>query len=55
LDVPIDYDPLVADPDYLVLGHFSQKWELYDEAIKSGKFIFIREYPPYKIYVQVRQ
>jgi hypothetical protein len=53
-DVPIEYNPLAADPDYLVVGHFSSKWHLYDEVITSGAFRKIDEFPGYEIYERVR-
>ena len=53
-DVSIDYNPLAADPDYLVVGHFSRKWHLYDDVIVSGAFRKIEEYPGYEIYERVR-
>lgn len=53
-DVSIEYNPLVADPDYLVVGHFSRKWHLYDDVIASGAFRKIEEFPGYEIYQRVR-
>ncbi|NOZ06781.1 MAG: hypothetical protein GXP41_10625, partial [Chloroflexi bacterium] len=53
-DVPIDYDPLAADPDYLVVGPFSRGWHLYDPVLEAGAFRLIRNYGRYKIYERVR-
>ncbi|MBN2396110.1 MAG: glycosyltransferase family 39 protein [Candidatus Atribacteria bacterium] len=53
-DVTIEYNPIIADPDYLVIGHFSRKWGLYDGVISSGKFRKIKEYPGYEIYLRIR-
>jgi len=53
-DVSIEYNPLAADPDYLVVGHFSRKWRLYDEVITSGAFRKIKDFPGYEIYERVR-
>jgi hypothetical protein len=53
-DVSIEYNPLAADPDYLVVGHFSRKWHLYDNVIASGAFHKIEEFPGYEIYERVR-
>ena len=39
--VSIDYDPLAADPDYLVVGPHSKLWKLYDRAVESGSFRLI--------------
>ena len=53
-EVPLTYDPLVADPDYVVLGHFSRTWEIYDAAIASGAFREIATFPGYQIFERVR-
>jgi hypothetical protein len=52
--VPIDYDPLAADPDYLVVGYYGRLWDLYDPAIESGAFRLLQEYGTYRIYERVR-
>jgi len=31
-DVPIDYDPLAADPDYLVVGPYSKVWHQHNPS-----------------------
>ncbi len=50
--VTSDYDPLVADPDYLVLGPspFSSGWRIYDKALASGAFKLVKQYRNYKLY-----
>jgi 4-amino-4-deoxy-L-arabinose transferase-like glycosyltransferase len=53
-NVPIDYDPLAADPDYLVVGQYGRLWDLYDPAIESGAFRLLQEYSTYRIYERVR-
>ena len=53
-DVPIDYDPLQADPDYLVVGPFSRMWDLYDPVISTGEFRLIKSFPSYQIYERAR-
>jgi len=53
-DVSIEYNPLAADPDYLVVGHFSRKWHLYDDVISSGAFRKIENFPGYEIYERNR-
>jgi hypothetical protein len=53
-DVPINYNPLTADPDYLVVGNFSRWWEIYDVSIARGEFKFLKTFPGYEIYVRVR-
>ena len=50
----IDYDPLAADPDYLVVGPSAGEWRLYDRALASGEFRLLIEFPPYAIYARVR-
>jgi hypothetical protein len=51
----INYDPLQADPDYLVVGWYNSDWDLYQPWQQSGDFQLIKEFPPrYKIYARVR-
>lgn len=50
----IDYDPLVANPDYLVVGPHSRQWKLYDSVLQTGKFRLIRLCNRYHIYERVR-
>jgi 4-amino-4-deoxy-L-arabinose transferase-like glycosyltransferase len=52
--VSIDYDPLAADPDYLVVGPHSKLWKLYDRAVESGSFRLIQAYRRYDVYERVR-
>lgn len=52
-DVVITYDPLVANPDYLVVGAFSAGNHLYDQTITSGAFRLVRTYGVYSIYKRV--
>jgi 4-amino-4-deoxy-L-arabinose transferase-like glycosyltransferase len=54
-NVPIDYDPLAADPDYLVVGKIGRTWWLYQPAIEHGDFRLIETYGEYEIYMRVRQ
>jgi 4-amino-4-deoxy-L-arabinose transferase-like glycosyltransferase len=51
---PVDYNPLDADPDYLVVGIYSYGWGLYDEVISSPEFNLIKAFPRYHIYQRVR-
>ncbi|NJP05838.1 MAG: hypothetical protein HC837_09555, partial [Chloroflexaceae bacterium] len=53
-DVPITYDPLAADPDYLVVGSFGKLWQLYDPVLASGAFRLIEQIDQYDIYERVR-
>jgi 4-amino-4-deoxy-L-arabinose transferase-like glycosyltransferase len=50
----INYDPLAADPDYLVVGPQSKKWRLYDEVLSSGAFRLIQSYKRYQIFERLR-
>jgi 4-amino-4-deoxy-L-arabinose transferase-like glycosyltransferase len=54
-DVPIPYDPLEADPDYLVVGRMSRMWRLYDEVIASGTFRRVKRFEGYDVYERVRK
>lgn len=57
-EIAIQYDPLSADPDYLVVGRFARGNDLYQPAIKSGAFRLLRSYGSadggYDLYEQVR-
>ena len=53
-DVSIDYDPLAADPDYLVVGPYSKVWQLYDAVLATGTFRLLRTYSRYDVYERVR-
>lgn len=50
-----DYEPLEADPDYLIVGAFGEFAELYEPLLDSDEFSLIKEYPNYSIYERVRQ
>lgn len=50
----IDYDPLAADPDYLVVGPTSAAWGLYDLALRTGEFRLLKTYGWYSLYERVR-
>ena len=52
--VKINYDPLAADPDYLVLGRQNRFWEFYDPYLKTGAFRLLQTYSIYQIYERVR-
>jgi len=49
----IDYDPLAADPDYLVVGPHSKQWKLYERVLQTGAFRLVRSYPRYRVYERV--
>jgi hypothetical protein len=52
--LPVAYDPLTADPDYLVIGPLSAAWRLYDDRIVAGSFKLVRDFPRYRLYERVR-
>src|SRR6185503_3970094 len=53
-DVPIPYDPLAANPDYLVVGEMSRLWQLYVAVIASGTFRRVKTFEGYDVYERVR-
>jgi hypothetical protein len=50
----IDYDPLAANPDYLVVGHQSKYLGLYDPYLNTGAFRLVKKFSRYDIYQRVR-
>jgi hypothetical protein len=50
----IDYDPLAANPDYLVVGHQSKYMGLYDPYLNTGAFRLTKKFSRYDIYERVR-
>ncbi len=54
-NVPIPYDPLAQDPDYLVVGFQARMWGLYHSVVAKGAFRLVQWYPPYYfIFERVR-
>lgn len=53
-DVPIDYDPLSSDPEYLVIGPNSRMWKLYDPLLETEAFNLVQQYGPYDVYQRER-
>jgi 4-amino-4-deoxy-L-arabinose transferase-like glycosyltransferase len=53
-DVPIDYDPRVADPDYLVVGPHGRLWQLYEPVLNTGEFRLLQANKRYEIYQRIR-
>jgi 4-amino-4-deoxy-L-arabinose transferase-like glycosyltransferase len=53
-DFSIDYDPLPADPDYLVVGPQSKHWRLYDPFLSTGEFRLLKTFRRYNVYARVR-
>jgi hypothetical protein len=52
--LPTDYDPLAADPDYLVVNWAFPSWIVYNDIIKGSEFRSLRRFGPYQIYERVR-
>jgi hypothetical protein len=52
--VPTEYDPLPADPDYLVLNWDFVSQIVYVHALRSGAFRSLRAFGPYEVYERVR-
>jgi len=53
-NVVVDYDPLAADPDYLVVGTFAHGNHLYDPVLTPKTFRLLRTYGDYEIYERMR-
>ncbi len=53
--VRIRYDPLAADPDYLVVGPFSSGWHLYDELLAGDGFRLVETKGEYDLYERTRR
>jgi hypothetical protein len=53
-DIPIRYDPLAADPDYLVIGEFGRRSRLYGGALEGGHFRPVLHAGGYEVYERVR-
>ncbi len=53
-DIPVGYDALQADPDYLVVKPGSHLYEVYKGVVESGAFILIKQIGPYGIYERSR-
>jgi len=49
-DVSIDYDPLSANPDFLVIGPWQTVWNLYSGVIDSQQFKLEKNVSGYKVY-----
>jgi hypothetical protein len=51
---PIDYDPLAANPDYLVIGEFARGNDLYASAVAAGPFRLAQRIGQYEVYARAR-
>lgn len=53
-EVLIDYDPLIADPDFLVVGTFCNLWRCYEDVLATSEFKLSKDFGDYQIYERVR-
>jgi 4-amino-4-deoxy-L-arabinose transferase-like glycosyltransferase len=53
-EVAIPYDPLWADPDYIVVGPFAGTNGLYQAVIKSNGVLLVKRFGGYTIYERLR-
>lgn len=54
IPLTINYDPLSADPDYLVVGPYSRLWKLYDPVLEKKQFRLLHTFGLYDIYERMR-
>lgn len=52
--VTVEYDPLAADPEYLVIGPASRGWRVYEKVINGTDFIPLGRAGKYEVYRRVR-
>jgi len=52
--VTIHYDPLAADPDYVVIGFINQNWRLYNRYLSDDKFKLVKQFRRYAVYKRIR-
>lgn len=53
--VTITYDPMQADPDYIVIGPFGNVWSLYNTTVSQQEtWKLIYELPTYQVYERIR-
>lgn len=51
----INYDPLSADPDYLVVGIWCRYYKCYDSVLNDRIFKLVKVFGPYQIFERVRE
>jgi hypothetical protein len=49
-NLKIAYDPLGADPDYIIIGRFSRASKVYADVVVSDRFLLIYEDGAYQVY-----
>jgi hypothetical protein len=52
--IRIDYDPLAAHPDYLVVGEFIKGLRLYDPILRTHAFYLVQSFNQYDVYIRAR-
>jgi hypothetical protein len=53
-NVEVDYDPMAADPDYLVVGPIGRFTRIYEPILQTGSFRLILKGSRYQVYERVR-
>jgi 4-amino-4-deoxy-L-arabinose transferase-like glycosyltransferase len=53
-NVEVDYDPMAADPDYLIVGPIGRLTRIYEPILQTGSFRLILEGARYQVYERVR-
>jgi 4-amino-4-deoxy-L-arabinose transferase-like glycosyltransferase len=53
-DIPVTYDPLVDDPDLLILGPMATLWGLYPPSMLDSEFTLVQSIGPYDVYERLR-
>jgi hypothetical protein len=52
--IVVSYDLTSVNPDYIIEGPQSQKWQLYKPIVETENYQFVHEYTGYKVYERVR-
>jgi len=50
----INYDPLLADPDYLVVGSWCRYYKCYDSILNKRNFRLVKIFDSYQIFERIR-
>ena len=51
--ISILYDPLIFNPQYLVIGPRGEGWQLYEPVVQSNEFQLVQEFLGYRIFKRV--
>ena len=49
----LDYDPLQANPDYLLLGGFGKTWRIYNAVLERSAFKLQASFFGYDLYSRI--